>query len=133
MNTLTIFIITTLLVYTLYTLYKNTNLPSKLTVSCEISDKNPSCKMYNNRDKSSKCNSLCKLKYQNSVYNNHHSFKNNIHTCECIIPVEKFVDIEDSVKNTPILGDYIPTDTLLTDRNYLENQEYKRLNTLIFG
>ena len=103
-------ILLTILIYIIYILFFNNN---AYLVSCN-SD-NPSCKMYNHRDITSKCNSMCSVKNPNYIFNDNHTYKNGIHTCECIVK-ETFIN-ERKIK----------------DQDQTEKFEEQRLHTLIFG
>jgi hypothetical protein len=113
-------------IYILYTLSKS----KELKVSCTVLQDDPTCTMYNHRDINSKCSAMCKLKYPDSSYNNTHTFENNTHTCDCVNK-ENFTSLQNF--DTPILGTQVTDDSLFSNRNYVEKQEYNRLNSLIFG
>jgi hypothetical protein len=128
-------ILTLLAFYIIYIITKKNNNNIIYTVSCNEED--ISCKMYNHRDITSKCTAMCHIKFPDSDFNDNHTFKDNIHACECVPKtdktdnVEKFVPMKDF--DTPILGEHVGTDVLFSDRNYTEKQNHDRFSSLIFG
>lgn len=92
---------------------------SILTASCNEIDDN-SCTLYNHIDIKSKCDSLCNAK--NGTFNEHHTFKEHTHTCECTPKTEKFENI---------LPKTIPIDD--SNRNITDQLYQNRLKSLIFG
>lgn len=118
METTTFFLLLLSIVILFYFFHPRdkTKLQFNNTVSCNINT--PSCKMYNNRDIVSKCSSMCKL--TGSMYNNIHTFKDNIHTCGCeILETEHFTQEHNDDDHD--------------DRDSIEQQRYNKLNSLIFG
>lgn len=121
---LLLFIIVSILFYSVY-------IPDRF-VSCD-EKLEQSCKMYNTRDINSKCTGMCMSKY-NTQFSGHHIKKDNIHTCECGNDVsEKFTESEQTLYDVEILPEIIPDDKKFSNRDYVQNQEENRYNKLIFG
>ena len=95
---------------------------------------NAECNMYNHRDITSKCNRLCKEENPNLIFTGNLQENSDEYICECDYSTEPFtLDFTNVGENPDILPDVIPDDTKFSDRNYLENVQQKRYNSLIFG
>jgi hypothetical protein len=106
---------------------------SNKTVKCNI-DSDDSCKMYNQRDIQSKCESMCTEQNPKYIFTGQHKQVNNEHICECAYPKEKFtLDFTNVGDNPDIIPDVVPTDVKFSDRNYLEKEQENRYKGLIFG
>jgi hypothetical protein len=109
------------------------NQKSVVTAKCN-QDEDDTCKMYNQRDIQSKCTSMCIKINPKYTFNGTHSMKGNEHICECNTSKEKFtLDFTNFGENPDILPDLVPDDSKFSNRDYLEQQEEKRYNSLIFG
>jgi len=114
-------------------LYFFMNQKSVVTAKCN-QDEDDTCKMYNQRDIQSKCTSMCIKINPKYTFNGTHSMKGNEHICECNTSKEKFtLDFTNFGENPDILPDLVPDDSKFSNRDYLEQQEEKRYNSLIFG
>jgi hypothetical protein len=98
-------------------------------VSCD-EESDDLCKMYNQRDIQSKCSAMCIKNNPNHVFTGTHRKEGNKHVCECELPKENFTTVNE---NPDILPDVVPSDVKFSDRNYLEKEQEKRFNKLIFG
>lgn len=104
-----------------------------LTVKCN-SDEDDTCKMYNQRDIQSKCNSMCSKLNPKYVFNGQYIKEDNEHICGCAKSPEQFtLDFTNVGENPDILPDIVPDDSKFSNRDYLEKEEEKRYNKLIFG
>lgn len=124
-----------LILISLYIIYNIYNTIKPKTIAyCKVSNSNPSCKMYNSRDINTKCSAMCVLEHPESSYNGKYELKGDIHICECKTKnKEKFMSIKQSTINKPILGEKIKSDSLFSNRNYVEKVQGDRLKSLIFG
>lgn len=104
-----------------------------VTVRCN-SDEDDTCKMYNQRDIQSKCTSMCTKLNPRYIFNGQYTKENNEHVCECKESPEQFtLDFTNFGENPDLLPDVVPDDSKFSNRDYLENEEEKRYNKLIFG
>lgn len=103
------------------------------TVKCN-SDEDDSCKMYNQRDIMTKCTSMCTKLNPKYIFNGQYKAEGNEHICGCEQSPEKFtLDFTKVGENPDILPDIIPDDSKFSNRDYLEKEEERRYNSLIFG
>jgi hypothetical protein len=130
-----LFIILLILIATIvyYILNNVTNNERNSIVKCN-NKLDDSCKMYNHRDINSKCSSMCLQQDSKYIFTGQHKQVNNKHICECDYRKEKFtLDFTNINENPDILPDIVPNDIKFSDRNYLEKEQEKRYNGLIFG
>ena len=106
---------------------------TSFTVKCN-SDSDDTCKMYNQRDIQSKCTSMCTKLNPKYVFNGQYKKEDKDHICGCIESPEQFtLDFTNVGDNPDILPDIVPDDSKFSNRDYLEKEEEKRYNKLIFG
>ena len=98
-----------------------------IIITCNA-DENDRCKMYNQRDVQTKCESLCAEKDKQYKFSGKYFKTDNVHNCEC--KIELFTQVGN---NPDILPEPIPTDEAFSDRNYVEKMQEDRFKKLIFG
>lgn len=128
-----LFLIILLALIYYFVIYKKSSVVQDNTVSCD-EESDDLCKMYNQRDIQTKCSAMCTKKSPKHIFAGKYKKEGSEHVCECELSQEKFtLDFSNFGENPDVIPDTIPDDSKFSNRNYLEQEQEKRFNKLIFG